>query len=89
MTPYWVFLWHGRCDVPIMAETPENMPNVHPVDLKRMARSIAQAYGDKGAIIITVGKDGVRIGIHGLDAREIQDALCVGLFYNFVKDIDD
>jgi hypothetical protein len=72
-----------------MAETPENMPNVHPVDLERMARSIAQAYGDKGAIIITVGKDGVRIGIHGLDAREIQDALCVGLFYNFVKDIDD
>ena len=72
-----------------MAETPENTRNVHPVDLERMARSIAQAYGDKGAIVITVGKDGVRIGIHGLDAREIQDALCVGLFYNFVKDIDD
>jgi hypothetical protein len=72
-----------------MAETTENMPNVHPVDLERMARSIAQAYGDKGAIIITVGKDGVRVGIHGLDAREIQDALCVGLFYNFVKDADD
>ena len=72
-----------------MALTPNNLQNVHPVDLERMARSIAQAYGDKGAIIITVGKDGVRIGIHGLDAREIQDALCVGLFYNFVKDIDD
>ena len=54
-----------------------------------MARSIAQAYGDKGAIVITVGKDGVRVGIHGLEAREIQDALCVGLFYNFVKDIED
>lgn len=72
-----------------MAETPDNMPNVRPIDLERMARSIAQAYGDKGAIIITVGENGVRIGIHGLDAREIQDALCVGLFYNFVKDIDD
>jgi hypothetical protein len=30
----------------------------------------------------------VRIGVHGLDAREIQDALCVGLFYNFVKEAD-
>jgi hypothetical protein len=72
-----------------MAVTPDNLLKVHPVDLERMARSIAQAYGDKGAIVITVGKDGVRIGIHGLEAREIQDALCVGLFYNFVKDIDD
>jgi hypothetical protein len=71
-----------------MAETPENMPNVHPVDLERMARSIAKTYGDKGAIVLTVGKDGVRNGIHGLDAREIQDALCVGLFYNFVKEAD-
>ena len=69
-----------------MALTPNNMQNVHPVDLERMARSIAQAYGDKGAIVITVGEDGVRIGVHGLDAREIQDALCVGLFYNFVKE---
>jgi hypothetical protein len=71
-----------------MAVTPDNIQKVHPVDLQRMARSIAQAYGDKGAIVLTVGKDGVRIGLHGLDAREIQDALCVGLFYNFVKDTD-
>jgi len=56
--------------------------------LERMARSIAHAHGDKGAIVITVGEDGVRIGVHGLDAREIQDALCVGLFYNFVKEAD-
>ena len=71
-----------------MAVTPDNIQKVHPVDLQRMARSIAQAYGDKGAIVLTVGKDGVRIGLHGLDAREIQDALCVGLFYNFVKDAE-
>ena len=71
-----------------MALTPNNLQNVHPVDLERMARSIAHAHGDKGAIVITVGEDGVRIGVHGLDAREIQDALCVGLFYNFVKEAD-
>jgi hypothetical protein len=53
-----------------------------------MARSIAQTYGDKGAIILTVGKDGIRVGMHGLNAREILDALCVGLHYNFIKDED-
>jgi hypothetical protein len=71
-----------------MALTPNNLQNVHPIDLERMARSIAQAHGDKGAIVITVREDGVRIGVHGLDAREIQDALCVGLFYNFVKEAE-
>jgi hypothetical protein len=57
---------------------------VQPIDLVRMARSIAQSYGDKGAIVMTVGADGV----YGLDAREIQDALCVGIHYNFAKDKD-
>ena len=60
---------------------------VQPVDLVRMARSIAQSYGDKGAVVLTVGKNGIRIGVHGLNAREIQDALCVGIHYNF--EIDD
>lgn len=54
------------------------------VDLKRMERSIASSYGDKGAIVLTVGERGVRIGVHGLTDREIQDALCVGIHYNFV-----
>jgi len=51
-----------------------------------MARSIAHTYGDKGAIVLTVGPAGVRVGVHGLDAREIQDALCVGIHYNFEMD---
>jgi len=54
-----------------------------------MARSIAQTYGDKGAIVLTVGQDGIRVGVHGLNAREIQDALCVGIHYNFAKDEDE
>lgn len=64
----------------------EASQKVRPVDLKRMARSIAHTYGDKGAIVLTVGPAGVRVGVHGLDAREIQDALCVGIHYNFEMD---
>jgi hypothetical protein len=59
---------------------------VRPLDLKHMARSISQSYGDKGAIVLSVGTDGVRVGVYGLDAKEIQDALCVGIHYNFVMD---
>jgi len=59
---------------------------VTPLDLKHMARSIAAAYGDKGAIVLTVGAEGIRVGVFGLDAREIQDALCVGIHYNFTMD---
>jgi hypothetical protein len=60
--------------------------NIRPITLERMARAIAANYGDKGAIVLTVGTEGVRIGVHGLDAREIQDALCVGIHYNFAMD---
>ncbi len=42
---------------------------VRPVDLTRRARSIAQTYRDKGAIVLTLGADGVRAGGHGLNAR--------------------
>jgi hypothetical protein len=65
---------------------PTKPAKVQPVDLIRMARSIAQSYGDKGAVVLSVGDDGVRIGVHGLNAKEIQDALCVGIHYNFEKD---
>ncbi len=61
---------------------------IRPMKLERMARSIARTYGDKGALILTVGEHGIRVGVHGLNAREIQDALCVGIHYNFVMDTD-
>ncbi len=53
------------------------------IDLKRMAGSIAAGYGDKGAVVITCGPDGFRIGVSGLTHRELQDALCVANHYNF------
>ena len=66
--------------------TTESRATVRPFDLKRMARSISRSYGDKGAIVLSVGDDGIRIGVYGLDAKEIQDALCVGIHYNFTMD---
>ena len=46
-----------------------------------MAASIASNYGDKGAVVITVGDDGFRIGVSNLTDRELQDALCVGIHH--------
>ncbi len=39
--------------------------------------------GDKGAVVITCGPDEFRIGVSGLTDRELQDALCVAIHYNF------
>ena len=58
-------------------------PKIHPIGLKRTAASIAANHGDKGAIIISSGEEGVRVGVYGLSDREIQDALCVAIHYNF------
>ena len=55
------------------------------VGLERMARSIARSYGDKGAVVITVGESGFRVGVAGLTDRELQDALCVGIHHNLLK----
>jgi hypothetical protein len=49
---------------------------------REMARSIASSYSDKGAIVITVGKEVVRIGVEGLTQQQAQDALCAAINYN-------
>lgn len=62
---------------------------VTPIDLRRMARSIANSYGDKGAIIIVSGDKGVRIGVSGLTDIEAQNALCVGIHHNMRRICED
>lgn len=59
--------------------------NLGAVNLERMARSIARAYGDKGAVVISVGEDGYRVGVANLTDRELQDALCVGIHHNLIR----
>ena len=67
----------------------EGRPNLSPIDLKRMAGSIAASYGDKGAVVITVGDDGFRIGVSNLTDRELQDALCVGIHHCVLRAGDE
>ena len=64
-------------------KTPENHEKIRPLALRRMAKAIASSYGDEGAIVISVGKEGVRIGVEDLTPKQIQDALCVAVHYNF------
>jgi len=59
------------------------MSVVTPLSLRKMANSIASSYGDVGAIVISVGEQGTRIGVEGLDAHQIQEALCLAIHYNY------
>lgn len=60
---------------------------VRPLDLQRTAASIASNYGDDGAIVITSGKDGIRIGVHNLAASDLQDVLCVAIHHAVIKSL--
>jgi len=54
---------------------------INPIKLKAMANSIAKSYGDKGAIVVTMGDEGIRIGTKGLTFDEVREALCVAIHY--------
>ena len=56
---------------------------IKPLDLRRTAKAISSNYGDKGAIVISVGDKGTRIGVEGLTPQQIQDALCLAINYNY------
>ena len=60
-----------------------DLSKIKPLSLQKMARSIARSYGDDGAIILSVGEEGVRIGVEGLTPQQIQDALCLAIHYNY------
>jgi hypothetical protein len=53
--------------------------------LRQMARTVAFMHGDKGALILTLGKDGVRIGSEGLTPTELRELLCVAISYSFLS----
>ncbi len=54
-----------------------------PIKLRNMARGIAKSYGDKGAIVISMGDEGIRIGTEGLSVDEVREALCVAIHYSY------
>ena len=62
---------------------------IRPVDLRRTAAAVARNYGDKGAVIVTIGDDGTRIGVENLTPNELRQALCTALHYSFVFEAED
>lgn len=57
--------------------------SVRPMALRHTASLIARNYGDKGAVIITLGSEGIRIGTDGLTTAELREALCTAMHYTF------
>jgi len=57
---------------------------VMPLPLNNMARAIASNYGDKGAAVITFGREGIRIGASNLTPHELREALCAAINYSYV-----
>ena len=71
-----------------MIQERETALTVRPFELKKMAESVSRSYGDKGAIVITSGEEGIRIGVHGLELSEAQEALCVAIYHVVSKALD-
>ncbi len=65
------------------------MSAITPIDLRRTARAVAANYGDRGAVVITVSDEGVRIGTEGLTPDELRHALCVATHYSFLFEEPD
>lgn len=65
------------------------MKTVRPIDLRRTAGAIASNYGDKGAIVLSVDDDHVRIGVSNLTPAELREALCTAIHYSFVFEDDE
>lgn len=56
---------------------------VVPQPLAKIAEVVASQYGDKGAIVISSGPGGIRIGCCGLTAEELREALCVAIHQTY------
>jgi hypothetical protein len=59
-------------------------PSVRPLSLRHTAAAIARNYGDKGAVVITLGTDGVRIGTENLTPSELREVLSIAIHYSYV-----
>lgn len=62
--------------------------HVLPLPLRNMAGAIASNYGDKGAAVITLGSEGIRIGVENLTPHELREVLCAAINYSYVFEIE-
>ena len=79
----------GSSNIPGMSrELPLPESVVRPAGLRHIAAAIATKYGDDAAVVMTSGKDGIRIGIHNLGPSELQDMLCVAIYHAVKKTLE-
>ena len=57
---------------------------VRPLSLRHTAAAVARNYGDKGAVVISFGSEGTRIGVENLTSEELREALCTAIHYSYV-----
>ncbi len=53
------------------------------ISLRGVASTIAAECKDKGAVVITYGEEGIRIGVENLTPEELREALCTAIHYSF------
>jgi len=53
------------------------------LSLRGLAKTIATECKDKGAVVISYGNEGVRIGVENLTPEELREALCVAIHYSY------
>lgn len=56
------------------------------INLQGLAGTVAAECQDKGAVVISYGENGVRIGVENLTPEELREALCTAIHYSFVFD---
>jgi len=54
------------------------------LSLRGLAKTIAEECKDKGAVVISYGEEGVRIGVENLTPEELREALCTAIHYSYV-----
>jgi hypothetical protein len=59
---------------------------IRALPLRMAARSIAANSGAKGAIVITLGKDGIHVAADGLNPEDVREALCTAIHASFLFD---
>jgi hypothetical protein len=70
----------------VAPESAKAEATVHAMPLRMTARAIAANTGKKGAIIITLGKDGIHVAADGLNPEEVREALCSAIHASFLFD---
>ncbi len=53
------------------------------INLQGLAGVVASECQDKGAVVISYGENGVRIGVENLTPDELREALCTAIHYSF------